>query len=233
MNTTVLTVISIIISAGVFGACYPLLRLVEKKAMTEEDYEGRITEDKFSPVRLIIMIVLGGVFAGLLASFFGFTLKSLLYLVFFLILTIIGITDFDTMEIPIYLNIAILVLGIASIWITPEITIVERLIGMVCIALPMFLLNLILGTAFGGGDVKLMFVTGILLGWKINAIGFFIGAVCGAIFGVASMIIAKKKGKSHIPFGPSLCIGLVASTLAGEAILNWYIGFVKSMMTIE
>ena len=231
--TTVTLILSIIISAAVFGACYPVLRLVERKALTEEDYEGRITEDKFSPVRLVLMIVLGGVLAGLVAHFYGFSLRSLLYMVFFLILTIIGITDFDTMEIPIYLNIAILVLGVASIWITPEITIIERLIGMAVISLPMFLLNLILGTAFGGGDVKLMFVTGLLLGWKLNAIGFFIGAVCGAIFGVASMIIAKKKGKSHIPFGPSLCIGLVASTLAGEAILNWYIGFVKSMMTVE
>ncbi len=82
------------------------------------------------------------------------------------------------------LNVIIFIMGVVSLILQfvskensffemDEVTIVERLIGMVCISLPLFLIVLIIPEGFGGGDIKLMFAAGFFLGWKQTVVGFF------------------------------------------------------------
>lgn len=61
----------------------------------------------------------------------------------------------------------------------------------------------------GGGDVKLMAMSGALLGWESVAPTIFVGSLLGAIFGI--LTIAVRGGTRHleIPFGPWLALGLV------------------------
>jgi len=78
------------------------------------------------------------------------------------------------------------------------------------------------GTGMGGGDMKLAFLMGLVLGWpKILAalfLAFTAGAICGIIF-----VIAKKKAlKSAIPFGPFLVLGTFIALFWGDEIVNWY-----------
>ena len=77
--------------------------------------------------------------------------------------------------------------------------------------------------AMGLGDVKMMFAVGALLGWKLTLLAIFLGAVSGAVIGVA--VIAKQKDRNlqtQIPFGIFLGIGSVISLLAGESLITWY-----------
>ncbi len=78
------------------------------------------------------------------------------------------------------------------------------------------------GRWIGGGDVKLGFVIGILLG-PINALVALLVAVyvaAGFIFPL--MLIGKVSRKSKIPFGPFLIIGFVIGMLWAESIRDWY-----------
>ena len=151
-------------------------------------------------------------------------------IILFAIYTLEALIDFDTMEIPPTLNIAIFVLGLISIPLWPHVSIKERIIGMLCITVPMLLLDFILPGAFGGGDRRMLYGTGFLLGWQILVVGFFIGAVIQALVAVILMLTKKKGWKSHIPFGPMLCLGMIISCFVGNGLIEWYINVLKTAM---
>lgn len=158
------------------------------------------------------------------------TIGTILLLILYAIYTLQALIDFDTFELPFEYNIIIGILGIISIFIWPHVTILERVIGVLCIAGPLALLDMVIPNAFGWGDIRLLYMSGILLGWKILVAGFFIGAIIQAIIAVFFLITKKKDWKSHIPFGPMLCLGIMISTMAGTAILDWYIGVLRTSM---
>lgn len=75
------------------------------------------------------------------------------------------------------------------------------------------------------GDVKMLGMIGAFLGWKLMLVAMVIASLLGSIVGVT--VIAARKGgmKSALPFGTFLAIGALVAAVAGEAILDWYLGF--------
>jgi leader peptidase (prepilin peptidase)/N-methyltransferase len=150
--------------------------------------------------------------------------KWLLAFAFISVMTVITLLDAETMEIPNGAIIAIAILGILSIFVFNDISLLDRGIGIICISIPMLLLSLAIEGAFGGGDMKLMAATGLILGWKLNLLGFFIAVVTGGIY-AAILLLTKKKGKKdHFAFGPFLCVGSAVSLLFGTELITWYLG---------
>ena len=178
-------------------------------------------------VRYPLVELFGGICAVGLTAYYGITLKALTIFLLFTVFTIITLIDYDTMEIPPVLNIAVLILGIISIWTVGGVSILDRIIGMFCISLPLLLIVLIIPEGFGGGDIKLMFAAGFFLGWKMTVMGFFIGLVAGGIYGVILMARRKKGKKDHFAFGPFLCAGMAISIFVGTQLLDKYIDFIK------
>lgn len=77
--------------------------------------------------------------------------------------------------------------------------------------------------AMGGGDVKLMAMIGMYLGWWPHIPITLIAASCfGSIVGISLILVRKKKMESAIPFGPFLAIGALLSLLYGGKIWAWY-----------
>lgn len=60
----------------------------------------------------------------------------------------------------------------------------------------------------GGGDIKLMLLIGITLGFYYSLVSIFIGSLIALI---CSLIIMKKKNNEEIPYGPFLLIGTLIS----------------------
>ncbi len=95
------------------------------------------------------------------------------------------------------------------------------------VAVPLLLLVLLMEKlwkkeAMGGGDIKLIFVTGIYLGWACNLLGIFFACIIGIAVGVLQM----RKGDSeenYFPFGPSIAMGSVLSMLWGEQLISAYL----------
>ena len=152
----------------------------------------------------------------------GFSLESILYCLFVSALLVLSVIDWRTYEIPIGINIFILILGILhtaldySNWLT-------YVVGFFSVSLFLFLLLWISkGRAIGGGDVKLMAVAGLLLGWKLAILAFFIGCIVGSVIHLLRM---KLSGADKVlAMGPYLSVGLFIAALWGNAMIGWYLG---------
>lgn len=79
--------------------------------------------------------------------------------------------------------------------------------------------------AMGLGDVKMMFMVGAYLGWRLTVLNLFLGAVSGSLIGVAMSLYAGKwDPQRQLPYGVFLGIGAIACLLIGRHIVEWYAG---------
>ena len=213
----------------------------EESKIVEQGKRGIGVKDVYAEYkgRFIVTAVLGGVLGGLVGYTFGASFDAAILFIFFAVLTVIAFVDMDTMEIPPVLNLIILVLGIISLigsfvsdsgQMLFEITWQQRLIGFFSVSVFMLVVTVLVAGAFGGGDIKLMAAAGLLLGWRGTLIAFLIGLIVGAVIGIILMSRKKKGGKEHMPFGPSLCIGLVMATLVGNQLIDWYMNIIRNAM---
>ncbi|MDN4526229.1 prepilin peptidase [Fictibacillus fluitans] len=78
------------------------------------------------------------------------------------------------------------------------------------------------GGGMGGGDVKLMGVAGIVLGWKAVLLAFMLALFLGAVFGSAGLALKYLNRKQRIPFGPFLAAGILLSYFFYNEIAGFY-----------
>lgn len=79
--------------------------------------------------------------------------------------------------------------------------------------------------AMGLGDVKMMFMVGAYLGWRLTIVTILLAVFSGALVGVFLMIRRGQRDMQMLlPFGIFLGIGAIASLLAGARIIAWYLG---------
>ena len=176
-------------------------------------------------VRYPLVELVGGIAAGLCSYHYGVNPRAIIAFLFLCVLTVVSFVDMDTMEIPFSLVIAAALMGVLSALFFPEISFVERVIGIFCVSVPLYLLTVAVPGAFGGGDIKLMAACGIFLGWKLNLLALFLGVMGGGIYGFWLLAAKRKKRTDHFAFGPFLCLGMAAALFWGEKILDWYLGF--------
>ena len=75
----------------------------------------------------------------------------------------------------------------------------------------------------GGGDIKLAFAMGLMLGLQSTAVAMFIAFNVAAIAGIV-LIVSKRRGRrDHIPFGPYLVLGTIVAYLYGRDIVAAYL----------
>lgn len=79
------------------------------------------------------------------------------------------------------------------------------------------------GRAMGGGDIKLAFLMGLLLGLKATLLALFIAFNAAAIVGIVLIATKLKRRRDHIPFGPFLVLATVVAFLYGHTIITWYL----------
>lgn len=175
-----------------------------------------------------IVECLGGAAFVYCSAFFGcegrlISLKGALAFAYLGILTVVAWIDWKTKIIYDRFHIGIIITGIASMPLYPERVPLERLLGVMVVALPMLLLALLVEGAFGGGDIKLMASSGFLLGWRSMIPAIFLGLLTGGVYCVW-MLWRKKLGrKDRFAFGPFLAVGLAVAYFYGDAITAWYL----------
>lgn len=77
----------------------------------------------------------------------------------------------------------------------------------------------------GFGDVKMLAMIGAFLGWKLVLVTLVLASLLGSIVG-GGMIVARKGSlKYALPFGTFLAVAALVATVAGDALLTWYLGF--------
>jgi leader peptidase (prepilin peptidase)/N-methyltransferase len=76
--------------------------------------------------------------------------------------------------------------------------------------------------AMGLGDVKMMFMVGAYLGWRLAILTIFIGVFSGSLAGIVVMFRRGRNLQMMLPFGIFLGLGAIASLLIGHRIVEWY-----------
>lgn len=152
-------------------------------------------------------------------------LSTATLLCFFILLAVIAWIDYKTMEIPNGLVLAVLAVGMISVFTMPGPGIRSRIAGIIVVSLPLFLITLAVPDAFGGGDIKLMAACGLFLGMKLTLLSFAFAVLGGGIYGIFLMVLKKKDKKAHFAFGPFLCGGMALGYFFGDTAWRWYLGF--------
>ena len=165
-----------------------------------------------------------GITLSLIYYIKGMSIESVTYCLLTLILIIITVVDFAIYEIPVEMNWAILGLGIFYSIVDWD-NIISHIIGFFVISAPIYVLIQVTdGKAMGGGDCKLMATAGLLMGWKLTLLSFFLGCILGSVI---HLIRIKVSNEDHsLAFGPYLALGIYLSLLFGNDMIGWYLSFI-------
>jgi len=90
----------------------------------------------------------------------------------------------------------------------------------------LFLIAVVKPGAMGMGDVKLLGLLGLVVGWQGVIVTLFLGSCIGLLMAAGLLLAGKVKWKGAIPFGPSLCAGAVCAHFWGDIILAAYMSYI-------
>ena len=133
--------------------------------------------------------------------------------VYLMILCRSAYADWKYQIIEPWTHIGILTLACMEMLFRVGVSVQERCLGAVVIAVPMLVLTVLLKGGFGGGDIKLMAVSGFLNGVKIITYAGMLGIILSGIY-VSMMLAAGKMGrKDSFALGPFLVMGIIGMKL--------------------
>jgi len=162
-----------------------------------------------------------------MAALYGPTPRGLVGAILVSILLAIALTDAQRYLIPDPLSIGGLAAGLAASFFpgppTPLMSLAGAALGFsVLFAVGWLGERAFKKPAMGGGDMKMMAMVGAFLGPLGAMLTIFLGAFAGSvIFGPISL----KTGKL-VPFGVFLALGAACTFLFGDALIQWYTGWI-------
>lgn len=178
-------------------------------------------------VQYPLVELLNGLLYVLVVAVNGLTIESLLYCLMFSALVTLSVIDFRTYEIPLGINLFILTLGLIRVALDYK-NFLNYLIGFLSVSGFLYLLFLLTkGRGIGGGDIKLMAVSGLMIGWKCNLLSLAFGCIIGSVIHVIRMKVSKE---DHVlALGPYLSVGIMIAALWGYDLIEWYFAAILHM----
>lgn len=181
----------------------------------------RYCKEKISPIYPTVELLNLALWVGTFMVYRTHIITIIYYIVISTLI-VMSFIDLKTREIPDTTHIIILVLALFSFAPVDNIMWQSKLIGAVIISVPLLLIALLTG-GIGGGDIKLFFVLGMLLGVGRIVITFFVATVLAGIVGIGILIAMKKQGRKYeLPFGPFIAVGTMVAIFAGTPIIQYY-----------
>lgn len=152
----------------------------------------------------------------------GAILYSIVLCLFGCCLIVAAWIDIDHMYVPDRIHIMILILSAAAFFLHHTETLSSCLLGAVVPSGIMLIVSLLTKGGIGGGDIKLMAVSGLLLGFPCNIFAFFLAYLLAGCYYLIPLLRGKVNGKDPIPMVPFFAAALMFSCLWGSPILTWY-----------
>lgn len=177
-----------------------------------------------SPRYPLTELALGTLYAATTLVLWDDPAEVALGLVFVTMLLAVTLTDLERRIIPNKILLVGAVLAVAIAAVGDPGSLPERAIAAVAAGGLLFAVALAYPRGMGLGDVKLTATMGLFLGRNV-APAVFVALLAGALVGVA-MIARHGAGarKRAIPFGPFLALGGVVGLLAGDQLVDLYLG---------
>ncbi|MEX2043523.1 MAG: prepilin peptidase [Patescibacteria group bacterium] len=82
------------------------------------------------------------------------------------------------------------------------------------------------GQWIGGGDVKLGFLIGLVVGWPAVLVALISAYMLGMLYAAILLVSRTATLKSSVPFGPMLAAGYFIAAFYADVIVAWYEGLV-------
>lgn len=168
---------------------------LREKTMIEQSFDWNIYIEMLNGILYVVIFLVRGM-----------NLTNVVYCFMESALLAVAIIDLYTYEIPFSINVFLGILGVIITVLDRE-DFISHFIGFILVSGILFILYYITnGRAIGGGDIKLMAVCGLIIGWKKIVLAFFIGSVLGSIVHMVRMRISNV---GHMfAMGPYLAIGI-------------------------
>lgn len=179
---------------------------------------------RISPRYPLTELAVGLLFAATVLVYRHDAAEAAIGLVFITVLAVVTLTDLEQRIIPNKVLIAGAVLCLAIALLTDPAGVPERLIAAAAAGGIFFLVALAYPAGMGLGDVKLAATMGLFLGRAVGP-AILVALLVGSLVGFA--LIARhgsQARKMAIPFGPFLALGGIVGLLAGDQLIDLYLG---------
>lgn len=177
--------------------------------------------EKIHWVYPLMEFITGGLFA---LSFWqiGFQPELIIAILFMSLLVIITVSDIAYMLIPDKVLLPIGALLLVLRLFIPLDPWWDSLVGAALGFGILMLVAIVSKGGMGGGDIKLFFVIGLVLGVSGTLLTLFFASLIGTVAGIVMLRIKNEGRKTPVPFGPSIALGAVIVYFWGGSLLNWY-----------
>lgn len=181
-----------------------------------------------SPRRIGIVAGLAAVALGAVAGAIGAEAQLAAYLWLAGVGVTLAVIDIETLRLPDRLTLPSYPVGLVLLAIPADWSALGRAVLAAAITGgAAFLLALLApGGGLGLGDVKLLGLLGLFLGWLgwgVLAVGVALGFALGAV-AAAGMLASRRAGlRDHLAFGPWLIAGALVAVVAGRPLVDAYL----------
>ena len=164
----------------------------------------------------------------------GFSLELLAAWLFACILIVLLAIDWEELRLPNVLTLPGIALGLVFAAFGVRIELVDGIIGALAGAGSLLLVALYFQwrrgrEMMGMGDVKLMAMIGLFLGWRHTILVIIFGSVVGIVYFVIFAARGPEGTKTRLPFGSFLCLAALLDLLWGGPIMAAYISIITPL----
>lgn len=147
-------------------------------------------------------------------------INGLLYAIMAAATAAAGVIDYRTCKIPPWTTGLIGITGLIYNALNPSVR-MENILGFFSVSIILGLIYILTKRrGVGGGDIKLMAVSGLMLGWRKNILAFFMGGILAL-----AAFFFRKADSRRFPFGPYLAAGIFISILWGGKLISAYMSW--------
>ena len=176
--------------------------------------EGKKEKIKLKPKYNLWTIIFELIIECALYYNFGFSLTFIVYSFLSQLLIISAITDIHSCIIPNETNFLGFIVGVVYAFCmtlfdfkSGALLLAGGVSGfLIFFAIYLFSLLVFRKEGMGGGDIKLMGVIGLFMGFSNTIQVFILSFFIGSIISIILLIIKRKSGEDYIPFGPFIVL---------------------------
>ena len=127
-------------------------------------------------------------------------------------MTVVAVVDARQHRISNKMILSLGIFSMAAVFLNTDISMKERVEGMLLISLLFMLIDIVHPGVFGGGDIKLTAVLGFACGIDKMKTLFVTAVVTAAFYSILKLRRGRTKIDDKIALAPFLCVGFVVVT---------------------
>jgi prepilin signal peptidase PulO-like enzyme (type II secretory pathway) len=171
--------------------------------MKERDLEQSLS---IKMSKSIIFIILSVITHYLCLTKYGYQSNYYAYFVMTLMLMVVALMDIKTLKVPMDLVILMGGIGAVGIVVLPTDERLLRIVYVIGAFMLMKMLYHLLRGGIGDGDVYIIVLIVLYLGWAHALLVFILALVISGVIGGIMMLMGKATRKSVLPFVPFIAI---------------------------